>query len=82
MSSRVHLPIDGVDISIISTVLRHAGFRYEEPLCELDRGAARLALRPYQNGMKKLGHRMPAVDEWADEAALARVSLGSRSVKS
>lgn len=82
MSSKVHLPINGVDISIIRTVLRHSGFRYEEPMCELDRGAVRLTLRLYQNGMQKAGHLMSAIETWADEAALARVSPCSGRVKS
>ena len=73
MSSDIHKPIASSDIGVIRNVLRNAGFRFEEPMCELDRGAARLALRLYQNGIRKSASLTSAVDKWADDAALARL---------
>lgn len=82
MSSSLHQPLAIDDISAIRTVLRHTGFRYEEPLCELDRGAARHAMRLYQNGSRKIGPLISAVNDWADAAVLARASLTSGSARS
>jgi hypothetical protein len=73
MSSDLHQPIGSIDISIIRSALRHSGFRYEEPLCELDRGAARHAITLYQNGVRRSGDLSPAVNRWADEAVIARL---------
>lgn len=72
MSSDIHQPIDSADISIIKDVLRHAGFRYEEPMCELDRGAARHALDLYQQGLHTSDDLILAVSLWGDEAAVKR----------
>lgn len=73
MSSDLHQPIGNIDISIIRSALRHSGFRYEEPLCELDRGAARHALPLYQNGVRRSADLSPAIYLWADEAVNARL---------
>lgn len=78
MSSDHHQPIGSFDISIIRNALRHAGFRYEEPLCELDRGAARHAMTLYQMGVRRLGDLVPAVNLWADKAVLSRLKSSSR----
>ncbi|MGF0537203.1 hypothetical protein ACQQ2Q_04350 [Agrobacterium sp. ES01] len=78
MSSDLHQPIGSFDISIIRNAIRHAGFRYEEPLCELDRGAARHALTLYQNGVRRSADLSPAVNLWADKAVLARLKSSSR----
>jgi hypothetical protein len=79
MSSDLHQPIGSFDISIIRKALRHAGFRYEKPLCELDRGAARHAMTLYQNGVRRSGDLIPAVNLWADKAVLARLKSSSRA---
>ncbi|EHS51694.1 hypothetical protein PDO_5084 [Rhizobium sp. PDO1-076] len=73
MSSDLHQPIGSFDISIIRNALRHAGFRDEEPLCELDRGAARHAITLYQKGVHRSGELISAVNLWADKAVLARL---------
>jgi hypothetical protein len=78
MSSDLHQPIGTNDISIIRSALRHAGFRYEEPLCELDRGAARHAIALYQKGVRRSGDLIPAVGLWADKAVLARLKSSGR----
>ncbi|MBU2329745.1 MAG: hypothetical protein KJ755_20700 [Alphaproteobacteria bacterium] len=78
MSSDLHQPIGSFDISIIRNALRHAGFRYEEPLCELDRGAARHAITLYQKGLRRSGDLVPAVNLWADEAVDARLKSGGQ----
>ena len=78
MSSDLHQPISSFDISIVRNALRHTGFRYEEPLCELDRGAARHATTLYQKGVRYSGDLVPAVNLWADKAVLARLKSGSR----
>lgn len=78
MSSDLHQPIGSFDISIIRNALRHAGFRYEEPLCELDRGAARYAMSLYQKGLRRSGDLSPAVNLWVDKAVLARLKSSSR----
>ena len=72
MSSDLHQPIGTFDISIIRNALRHSGFRYEEPLCELDRGAARHAITLYQKGLRGPDDLTPAVNLWADKAIIAR----------
>lgn len=72
MSSYLPQPIDSADISIIRAVLRHTGFRYEEPMCELDRGAARHALDLYQQGLHTSDDLILAVSLWGDEAAVKR----------
>ncbi|WP_377299542.1 hypothetical protein [Rhizobium sp. SGZ-381] len=72
MSSDLHQPIGSIDISIIRSALRRSGFRYEEPLCELDRGTARHVLTMYQNGARRSVELSPAVNVWADEAVIAR----------
>lgn len=74
MSSDFHQPIGSFDINIIRNALQHAGFRYEEPLCELDRGAARHALTLYQNVLRRPGDLIDAVNLWADEAGIARLN--------
>ncbi|MGR6429663.1 hypothetical protein ACU5AY_01970 [Rhizobium sp. PAMB 3174] len=76
MSSDLNQPISSYDISIIRTVLRRSGFRHEEPLCELDRGAARHALKLYQRGHRSSGDLIGAVTLWADEAVSARRKAG------
>ncbi|MFN3501718.1 MAG: hypothetical protein ACK4ZJ_05635 [Allorhizobium sp.] len=78
MSSDFHQPTGSFDISIIRKALRHAGFRYEEPLCELDRGAARHAMTLYQKGVHRSGELISAVILWADKAVLARLNSSSR----
>ncbi|KPF55103.1 hypothetical protein [Rhizobium sp. AAP116] len=72
MSSALHQPIGSFDISTIRNALRHAGFRHEEPLCELDRGAARHAITLYQKGVRRSGDLTPAVNLWADKTVLTR----------
>jgi hypothetical protein len=79
MSSDIHKPIASFDISIIRSVLRHAGFRYEQPMCELDRGAARYALGLYQNGVRQPGRLISAITHWADEAVQTRADSGVNS---
>lgn len=82
MSSSFRQPIARVDLGLIRTVLRDAGFRYEEPMCDLDRGAARHALRLYQEGVHLSGRLISAVNEWADGFVSVRNSLAVRSVRS
>lgn len=81
MSSDIHQPIASFDIHLIRDVLRHARFRYEEPMCELDRGVARHALKLYQNGVHKSGNLISAVNLWADEAVVARLNAGSEGTR-
>lgn len=78
MSSDLHQPIGSFDISIIRNALRHAGFRCEEPLCELDRDAARHAMTLYQKGVRRSGDLVPAVNLWADKAVIARLKSSSQ----
>jgi len=78
MSSDLHQPIGSFDISIIRNALRHAGFRCEEPLCELDRGAARHAMTLHQKGVRRFGELVPAVNLWADKAVIARLKSSSQ----
>lgn len=54
------------DISIIRDVLRYTGFQYQEPMCELDRNAARYALELYQNGTREPDVLIAAVSAWAE----------------
>ncbi|MCM2396732.1 hypothetical protein NBH19_11685 [Rhizobium sp. S95] len=54
------------DIGIITDVLRYTGFQYQEPMCELDRKAARYALELYQNGTRKPDALIAAVSTWAE----------------
>ncbi len=82
MSSPFRQPTARVDLGLIRTVLRDTGFRYEEPMCDLDRGAARHALRLYQEGVHLSGRLISAVNGWADEFVSARTSLAVRSVRS
>lgn len=72
MSSTFRQPIGIFDLGIIRNALRHAGFRYEAPLCELDRGAARHAMRLYQKGVRAPGDLIPAVNLWAENTVAAR----------
>ena len=78
MSSDLHQPIGSFDISIIRNALRHAGFRCEEPLCELDHGAARHAMTLYQKGDRRSGDLVPALNLWADKAVIARLKSSSQ----
>lgn len=54
------------DIGIIRDVLRYTGFQYQEPMCELDRNAARYALELYQNGTREPDVLIAAVSAWAE----------------
>lgn len=66
MSSDFQTPIGTIDISIIRNALRHTGFRYEAPMCDLDRDAARLAMRLYQQGVRTDGELVFAVSLWGE----------------
>lgn len=60
------LPLGITDIGIIRDVLRYTGFQYQEPMCELDRNAARYALELYQNGTREPDVLIAAVSTWAE----------------
>ncbi len=60
------LPLGITDIGIIRDVLRYTGFQYQEPMCELDRNAARYALELYQNGTREPEVLIAAVSTWAE----------------
>jgi hypothetical protein len=60
------LPLGNTDIGIIKDVLRYTGFQYQEPMCELDRNAARYALELYQNGTREPDVLIAAVSTWAE----------------
>ncbi|MFL0692856.1 MAG: hypothetical protein ACJLUP_12370 [Agrobacterium tumefaciens] len=57
------------DIGIIRDVLRYTGFQYQEPMCELDRNAARYALELYQNGTREPDVLIAAVSAWAERVS-------------
>lgn len=57
------------NIGIIRDVLRYTGFQYQEPMCELDRNAARYALELYQNGTREPDFLIAAVSAWAERVA-------------
>lgn len=60
------IAIGNTDIGIFRDVLRYTGFQYQEPICELDRNAARYALELYQDGTKEPGVLIAAVSAWAE----------------
>lgn len=60
------------DIGIITDVLRYSGFQYQEPMCELDRKAARYALELYQNGTRQPDALIAAVSTWAERVSEGR----------
>lgn len=60
------------DIGIIRDVLRYTGFQYQEPMCELDRNAARYALELYQNGTRDPDVLIAAVNTWAERVSQVR----------
>lgn len=66
------LPLGITDIGIIKDVLRYTGFRYEEPICELDRNAARYAFELYQNGTRDQDALIAAVNAWAERVSNGR----------
>lgn len=66
------IAIGNTDIGIIRNVLRYTGFQYQEPICELDRNAARYALELYQNGTKEPGVLIAAVSAWAERLSKGR----------
>jgi hypothetical protein len=66
------LPLGNKDIGIIKDVLRYTGFQYEEPMCELDRNAARCALELYQNGTREPDVLIAAVSTWAERLSERR----------
>jgi hypothetical protein len=71
-SNHSSLPIGIADISIIRNVIRRAGFQYEEPMGEMDRGAARHVIDLYQHGTQKPEELILAVSGWADRFVTAR----------
>ncbi|MCZ8158473.1 MAG: hypothetical protein O9256_01025 [Rhizobiaceae bacterium] len=66
------LPLGNTDIGIIKDVLRYTGFQYQEPMCELDRNAARYALELYQNGTREPDVLIAAVSTWAERLSERR----------
>ncbi|SIR48247.1 hypothetical protein SAMN05880582_11556 [Rhizobium sp. RU20A] len=66
------LPLGNTDIGIIKDVLRYTGFQYQEPMCELDRNAARYALELYQNGTREPDVLIEAVSTWAERLSERR----------
>lgn len=67
-------PTDSVisiaDISLIKDVLRNMGFRYEDPICELDRQAARHVMADFQRGVQARTDLIASLTLWADRASL------------
>ncbi|WP_313291964.1 hypothetical protein [Rhizobium rhizoryzae] len=67
MSSDSNQLLPGItDLGIFKHVLRYTGFQYQEPMCELDRNAARYALELYQNGTREPDVLVAAVSTWAE----------------
>lgn len=81
MSSDSNLLLLGTkDIRIIRAVLRCTGYQYEEPMCELDRNAARYALELYQNGTRESDVLIATVGTWAVRLSERRDQTTAREV--
>lgn len=81
-SDEIQQSIDSAGISIIRDVLRYTGFQYEEPMGELDRTAARYAMRLYQEGNREAGELIAAISVWAENVSVARDQASAVEVTS
>ena len=73
-SNHSSLRIGTAEIGTIRNVIRRAGFQYEEPMGDMDRGAVRHVLDLYQHGTHKSEELIVAVNCWADRFITERTN--------
>lgn len=71
-SNHSNLPIGHIDLSAMRNAIRRAGFQYEEPMGDLDRGAVRHAIDLYQHGTYKPEELIIGINSWAEHVITLR----------
>jgi hypothetical protein len=71
-------PIGHTDISAMRDAIRRAGFQYEEPMGDLDRGDVRHVIDLYQHTTHKPEELIAGINSWAEHA----ITLHARPARS